>query len=273
MLRLLLGFVGSLVIAIPMTRQLRPSAPQPGVTVTLLANEGVFLSASSQQVIIDGLFRYYGRGYALPADSTTAALEAARAPYDSVDLVLVTHRHGDHFHPTSMVSHLAANPRATLVTSQQVIDSMKHALATTPQVVAQLRPRTMPKGQRTRMVVGGVPLEVLGIPHGGDRHRAVEHLAFIVEVGGRRVLHVGDTDFSEASFAPFRLDTARIDVALLPSWMVTSEDGRAVIERWIKPRHVVAFHLSEGDEREARAVRSAIPGAIAMTRSLERHVF
>jgi L-ascorbate metabolism protein UlaG (beta-lactamase superfamily) len=91
-------------------------------------------------------------------------------------------------------------------------------------------------------------------------------------MGGRRVLHVGDTDVSEANFARFRLDTARIDVALLPSWAVTSDEGRRVIERWIRPRHVVAFHLGEdGVERDVREVRAAMPRAVALARSLETH--
>jgi L-ascorbate metabolism protein UlaG (beta-lactamase superfamily) len=84
------------------------------------------------------------------------------------------------------------------------------------------------------------------------------------------VLHVGDTDALESSYAPFRLDTARIDVALVPAWMVTSEEGRRVIDRWIRPRQVVAIHLPERDpERVAREVRIALPQAMAFTRSLE----
>ncbi len=244
-----------------------------GVTVTLLADEGVHLSSGTQQVLIDGLFRYYGPEFALPADSTRAALEGARAPFDSVDLVLVTHRHGDHFHPASMVSHLAANPRATLVTSRQVIDSMRGPLAAVPHVASQLRAYTTERGKRSRIVVGGIPVEVLGLPHGGDRLRRVEHLGFVVDIGGRRVLHVGDTDISEGTFAPFRLDTARIDVALLPSWMVRSQEGRRVIAEWIKPKHVVAFHLPDNDERRTRETADALPGVIPMSRSLERRTF
>jgi L-ascorbate metabolism protein UlaG (beta-lactamase superfamily) len=83
---------------------------------------------------------------------------------------------------------------------------------------------------------------------------------------------VGDTDITEDAFAPFRLDTARIDVALLPMWMVTSREGQRVIERWIRPRQVVAIHVGEGQERRAaRDVSQALPGAITLVRSLETH--
>src|SRR5687768_3392502 len=75
------------------------TATSDGVTITFLANEGVMLSAGGKKVLIDGLFLKYQSGFALPADSTQRALQSARPPFDNVDLILATHRHGDHFHP------------------------------------------------------------------------------------------------------------------------------------------------------------------------------
>ena len=228
------------------------------------------LSSGDHKVLIDALFEKYETGYALPADSTRAAMQRAVAPFDSVDLLLVTHRHGDHFHPAPVVNHLLANRAATLVTSAQVIDSMGGRLPAGHQLTPRILPRTLAPGVRRREVVNGIAIDILGLPHGGRRHRAVEHLGYVVELGGRRVLHVGDADYAEASFAPFRLDTARIDVALLPLWMVTSEEGRRTIERWIRPRQVVAFHVAEGGgARAVREVRDVMPTAVTFTRSLE----
>ncbi|HEX6048788.1 MAG TPA: MBL fold metallo-hydrolase [Gemmatimonadaceae bacterium] len=243
---------------------------QPGISITFLANEGVMLSSGTKTVLIDALFQNYGPGFAVPADSTQAALASARAPFDSVDLVLVTHRHGDHFHPAPVATHLRANPRATLLTSQQVIDSLRHHVQPNDAIRPRMMSRTTRPGARQRVTVNGIAVELLGLPHGSFRHRRVEHLGYIVELGGRRVLHVGDTDIGEDAFRPFRLDTARIDVALVPQWMVTSDDGREVIRRWIRPKQVVAFHVDEGGgERANQAVRAALPGAVAFTRSLE----
>jgi L-ascorbate metabolism protein UlaG (beta-lactamase superfamily) len=244
---------------------------QEGVTVTFLANEGVMLSSGTKKVLIDALFLKYETGYAVPADSTRSALDRARAPFDAVDLILVTHRHGDHFHPAPVAAHLRANPRATLLTSQQVIDSLRGRITAGEPLSPRIMARTTKPGTRRREVVNGIMVELLGLPHGGWRHRHVEHLGYIVEIGGRRVLHVGDTDITADAFEPFRLDTARIDVALLPSWMVTSREGKQVIERWIRPRQVVAFHVAEGaGDRMAREVAAAMSGAMTFFRSLDR---
>lgn len=241
-----------------------------GVTITFLANEGVMLSAGGRKVLIDALFLKYGPEYAVPADSTLVSLQRARIPFDSVDVILVTHRHGDHFHPVPMAAHLRANPRATLLTSQQVIDSLRGQLSAEELRSPRIMSRTTAPGMKRRESIAGIAVELLGLPHAGTRHRIVEHLGYVVEIGGRRVLHVGDTDVTEANFAPFRLDTARIDVALFPNWVVTSEEGRRVIERWIRPRQVVAFHVGTADaDRALRDVRSAMPNAVTFARSLE----
>lgn len=239
-------------------------AAQPPLTITFLANEGVHLAAGDKSVLIDALFESYGPEFAMPPDSTRAALSAARPPFHDVDVILVTHRHGDHFHPVPVAAHLRANPDATLLTSRQVIDSLRaHPPAAT--IASQrLASPPVPRGQRQRHAVAGIPIELLGLPHGGNPNRVPDHLGYVVELGGRRVLHVGDTDISEAAFRPLRLDTARIDVALLPDWMITSAEGRETIARWIKPGRVVGMHLSaRSTSAAARRVREALPSAIA----------
>ena len=244
------------------------SSQQDGVSITFLANEGVMLSSGGRKILIDALFLKYEREYAVPADSTLASLRRAQHPFDSVDLILVTHRHGDHFHPVPVAEHLRANPAARLLTSKQVIDSLRGYAPARSLSAERLLATAMKPGARRRENLGGIQVELLGLPHVGHPH--VQHLGYIVELGGRRVLHVGDTDFSEKTFAPFRLDTARIDVALLPYWAVTSRRSRKVIERWIRPRRVLAVHvgIGEGDE-VVGDVRAAMPSAITLVRSLE----
>jgi L-ascorbate metabolism protein UlaG (beta-lactamase superfamily) len=204
------------------------------------------------------------RGYALPGDSVQAALAVATAPFDSVDVVLATHRHGDHFHPRPAADHLRANARASFVTSAQVLDSLRSGAFGVHR--DQLLSRTMPRGTVRRETVNGVPLILLGLPHGGDRHTGVEHLAFVVELGGRRILHFGDGDLSDGALAPLRLDTLRIDLALLPHWALATTEMRALVERHIRPVAVAAFHLGDGDARVGDVIRRAIPTATILTR-------
>src|SRR5688500_388979 len=119
-----IAVIGAVTVAMSLRSPTTPSQDS-GVSLTFLANEGVMLSAAGRQVLTAALFLMCERGYALPADSALAALGRARPPFDSVDVILVAHRHGDHFHPAPVATHLSANRPATLVTSRQVIDSLR----------------------------------------------------------------------------------------------------------------------------------------------------
>ena len=245
-----------------------------GVTITLLANEGVMLAGTTaegpRRVLVDALFEPYG-GYAVPAESTSAALRTARGPFAGVDVVLVTHRHGDHFHPRPVAAHLAANQRALLVTSGQVVDSLRSGSASMALPENRIAGRTQAPGTRRRMLVNDVPVELIGLPHsGGRRHRHVEHLAFVVELGGRRVLHLGDAELTDETLAPLRLDTMQIDVALVPYWALADDDTRRAVERWVRPGRMAAFHLSDEDTtRTRRELAESAPRVHVFARRLE----
>src|SRR5688572_13757138 len=101
------------------------AAPPAGaVEVMYVANEGVLISAGDERVLIDGLHREYSASYPfLPA------IEAAQAPFDGVDVVLVSHRHLDHFHAASVGRHLVNAPDAVLVSSAQVVGEVEAQFA------------------------------------------------------------------------------------------------------------------------------------------------
>lgn len=226
----------------------RPPQSPTRATLTYLANEGLLLTDGRRKLLIDALFADYGQGFARPADSTQRKLEQARPPFDSVNVILVTHRHGDHFGAREMTLHLQASPTATLVAPTQVIDSLRQYAPSRQLSPARLQGRTLAPGTRRRETINGVTIELLGIPHGGGgrlRPRP-EHLGYLIDMGGRRFLHLGDAETGEEAYAALRLDTARIDVALLPHWMVDGAEGKRLIAKWIKPREIVAIHLARG---------------------------
>jgi L-ascorbate metabolism protein UlaG (beta-lactamase superfamily) len=231
------------------------------VTARFLANEGVLLADGARAVLLDALFQPY-QGYPVPDSSLQAALERASDPFDRVELVLVTHRHGDHFHPLPVARHLAANPRASLLGAAQVRDSLADRLRQLGVPDTRARAVAPAPGTWRTMAVGELTVHALGWPHGGERHRGVEHVAWLVEIGGYRVLHAGDADLASAALDALRLDSARVDLALLPAWMYTSPDDRERVTRLIRPGRVVLIHDDQArDPASDRAVEQVSLGA------------
>ena len=244
----------------------------PTLDVTFLANEGVLLSSGETRVVIDGLFRPYETYAVMPA-ADRERLETNQPPFEGVDLVLVSHVHGDHFHAESVARHLRQNPQATLVTSAQVVAEVAAQVGATHNdaVRSRLRDVTPGAGERLTLSLAGIDLQVLGLPHGGRRNASIQNLGHVISLGGRRILHIGDADTNAETFQRLALDRDGIDVALLPAWFLTERDGQAIVRDYIKPRRLVAIHLpASGYEEAVASARSAFPGSDALTRLLER---
>lgn len=199
---------------------------QAPIVLTCVGNEGVLIEGGGRKVLIDGLFQYYGPAYALPDSATRTRLIQAQSPFDGIDVLLFTHLHGDHFHPIPTAAHMHSNRQAQLVASPMTIDSLRPRIT---DFEARIIPRNNANGTHTRDTINGVVVETIGIPHGYRPN--LQHLGFIVEMNGKRVLHVGDTDVEESVMQRLRLDTARVDVALIPSWLITDAKQRAIIQR------------------------------------------
>ncbi len=135
-----------------------------------------------------------------------------------------------------------------------------------------------------------IAIDVLNLHHGRGRRPPVQNLGFIVHIGGRRVLHIGDTEAVTRDFAPLRLGSEPVDLALLPGWFLTSWDGSSpdwvsVVRNEIRPRNVAAMHLaspsapanyfgSDGSlERRVAAIRTNFPGAAIFTRPLQQRTY
>lgn len=248
-----------------------PTAPpaQWSVELTYIANEGVLIRSGDTQVLIDGLFRAYSSYPFLPQPHQEQ-LETAMPPFDAVDLILVSHRHGDHFHPEAVSRYLQSNRTAKLVSSEQVVGEVRAQVPNDAAIASKITMVTLPVGQRVFMTPAGVPVEVLGLGH-GTRHGDIQNLGHIVTIGGKKVLHVGDADPSTGIFETLNLDEAGIDIALLPGWFLT--DFAPVVRERIRPRHIIAVHLARGaTSLDVRAAR-AFPDAVPFLRLLEKRYY
>ena len=250
------------------------SAAQPTVEITYIANEGVLISSGGKQVLIDGLHREYGPEYAFLPDAQRVQIETARAPFNEIDLILVSHRHLDHFHPESVGLHLQHNPKAFLVSSQQVVDEVEKNFKNFQAIKARVTAATPPWKEEVAMKVAGIDFEILGVRHGTGRHASIQNLGHIIKLGGKKLLHVGDADTSVENFEKFNLDEEGIDIAFLPDWFLIGSEGQTLVREHIKPKQIIAVHVSPANgEKVAAQIRQAFPGAIAFTTMLEKKQF
>lgn len=255
--------------------EVREEFPQSAVLeVQYIANEGVLISSRDQRVLIDGLHRKYDEAYAFLPDVEREKIEAAKPPFDKIDLVLVSHRHGDHFHPEAVGNYLKNSPKTVFASSQQVVDEVAANFGGYVSVKTRVTPITYTLKSRQQMKLAGIDIEVLGVGHGSGRHAAIQNLGHVVNIGGKKILHVGDAEITPEIFDAFDLETRGIDIAILPYWFLTSKTGPLLIEQHIKPKHLVAVHVSPSEtEQVTRDVKKNFPNADVFTTLLEKKHF
>jgi L-ascorbate metabolism protein UlaG (beta-lactamase superfamily) len=252
-------------------QQVASPAQAPTVEITYIANEGVLISSGGKQVLIDGLHREYQPAYAFLPPAEREEIETAKAPFNEIDLILVSHRHLDHFHPESIGLHLQHNPGAVLVSSQQVVDEVEKTFKDFQAIRSRVTAATPPWKERVAMRVAGIDFEILGLRHGTGRHATIQNLGHIIKLGGKKLLHVGDADTSVENFEKFNLDEEGIDIAFLPDWFLLYSEGQTLVREHIKPKQIIAVHVSPSNSEKAAAqIRQAFPGAIAFTTMLEK---
>ncbi|HMB52952.1 MAG TPA: MBL fold metallo-hydrolase, partial [Thermoanaerobaculia bacterium] len=237
--------------------------------LTYLANEGYLLDdGAGGKVLIDALFGDGLDHYPVVPPATRTDLEAGNPPFDGVDLLLATHYHDDHFDPQAVGRFLTANPQAQLLTTPQAVADLEGSFSGYDAIASRVRATLPAEGIRQTHRFGVITVTVFNLHHGRDRNPPVENLGFLVDLGGVRLLHVGDTEVTGADLAPLALDDEGIDVALLPTWMVSTPRGVKTVRQRIAPRQVVPIHFARrGDDRESE-IRQLLPEAPILRQAL-----
>jgi L-ascorbate metabolism protein UlaG (beta-lactamase superfamily) len=198
-------------------------------------------------------------------------IENAKAPFDKIDLILVSHLHLDHFLPESVGLHLKHNPEATLISSQQVVEEVEKNFKDYQAIKARVTGATPQLKERVAMKAAGIDFEILGLGHGSERFHWIQNLGHIIQLGGKKLLHLGDADMAAEIFDKFNLDEEGIDIAFLPVWFLLEKDGQAVVREYIKPKHIISVHISPAEaEKAAGQIKQVFPNAVAFTTMLEK---
>lgn len=219
------------------------TAPAQGrsgpIAVRYLANEGVLVTAGNTGVLIDALMADGLPDYPVVASPTRDSLEGALGRFAQVNLVLITHVHRDHFNAQAVAAHLRANPEAVVVGSSQVADSLRLLAGWTDRGRVRVAPAT--PGSMTTIRHGDITVTAHGIPHPPSRNQPVEHLVWVIEHGGRRVMHLGDSSPTPAELAAAAGNG--VELLLAPFWVLGGLEG---LERIAATRasRVAAFHFA-----------------------------
>jgi L-ascorbate metabolism protein UlaG (beta-lactamase superfamily) len=248
--------------------------PRPTFDVTYIGNEGFLVQAAGKKVLVDALFTDGFGQYLAPVPELLAQMTSAQDPFAGIDLILVTHPHGDHFNPKPVVAHLRNNPHARLIAHTQTVDQVRKEEGFA-QIANQVREVRLQPGARERIVANDITVDALCLYHAAAEgvDLGSRNLAFVVDLGGgARFLHAGDATLEKSAghLGAFSFDAAPIDVLFL-EYFDRSQATRRLIARTLKPSRIIAMHVPPAQlEEESKKTRAVYPHAIVFKQSMER---
>jgi L-ascorbate metabolism protein UlaG (beta-lactamase superfamily) len=259
----------------------RPTVAAAGaLEVTYLANEGFMIAGGGKKILIDALFRESDGNYAMPSPATRERMEQAREPFADVDAVFATHVHYDHFDAQAVLAHLTHNPEALFFSTPQVADALR-ATGQFDAIGARVVAALPPEGERVAGGHRGLGVQLLNLHHGRDQ--PTENLGVVIDIAGKRVLHIGDSMAEAAVFEKYGVAEDRIDVAFLPFWYLLEDELERAVREQIKPRHIVVMHVEQDTllnrirsgswDKRWEKIQAEFPSAVVFTTELERKSF
>ncbi len=208
---------------------------QEKISLVYTGNMGVYLSNKESSVLIDGLHTRYGDDYLFPSAKIIDTLLTQLQP----DAILFTHYHRDHFSASLAADYLTTNTKAVLLGPNQVTREIK-----------KFKDRTfsIATNNYIKQTIKVKDLKITGvkIDHAGKRHFSVENVGYIINFKTKNILHIGDTNWMEdiRLFDQLDLSKEKIDIAILPYWMLLQTDASQLIKKHMNPKQVIATHIS-----------------------------
>ncbi len=241
------------------------------VSVTYVGNAGFLVTVGDKKILIDAIFKGYKGYYELP-DSIQEKIRLGQPPFDGVDLLLVTHNHGDHYDAGLVRDYLTNNPKALLVSTPQVSATLKDF----SDRVITFSPS---KGKPDRKDLRGINIEALYLPHGATKADQTELLnyGYIVTVNGVKLFHTGDIDIQQFSFDEFRayqLPEKKVDISFIQHFYLTTDPAESkfvregIGSRFIIPSH---YHFTTPSLDTALVLRN-YPDAVLFEEELQKWI-
>ena len=208
-----------------------------------MANEGVHIKSGNKSVLIDALFDDYYKDYLSLSVADRNKLISGESPFEKIDLVLATHIHRDHFEAQITGNFLSSHDESKMLSSEQVDADLKEKFTDYSKIERQIIAHERDV-YTTKEEINGIEIHSFFINHaGGERTADIENMGFIIELGGKKILHLGDADMNIERFKAVDITQYNVDIALIPYWYMADENGIKIVKEQIKAKNLIGVHF------------------------------
>lgn len=260
------------------------TSPKEELKITYLANCGFLFENQSDKILIDPFGTKYGDLFYLPTSNIHTNIETGSIPFDDINLVLITHIHGDHFNPFLAEKFLQNNKNAKMICPPQVFNQIKDSCENWKQIESQIISPQISRFNLEKMNVNGIPIKILRMQHGTDRslegityenytdYEKTENFGYVMELNNKVVFHQGDASLKINEKILNKLQQ-KVDIAHLGffDWDTISYN---LLKEKLQTKNIIFMHGTKiGEELEKKDFKSIVTNLIFFKRELESKYF
>jgi len=249
--------------------------PAPRLEVTYIANSGFLFTSGSNRVLIDAIY-LDGEVWEAPSKKILKSMVAGNPPFKNITHLLVSHYHEDHFDATLTAKFLVNNPKTYLITNKQTDSVMRRVLKMDPQFKRPEQSKIIetPMFGMETYESGSLRIKCMAQRHMGKEDYNVMSMGFLIDFSGKKVLHIGDADFTEENFKDFGLEDENIDLAFIHYRFLLDCEGRRIIDEYIKPKKIVVTHIPYDElRRDYKRMREYYPDIEVFLNHMDKKVY
>lgn len=174
------------------------------IKITYLANCGFLYESHKSKVLIDPFGTEYGNFFYLPSKETKESIIKGNIPFNKIDILLITHIHGDHFNAKLTESFLLNNSKVKMICPSQVYKQMKDSCYSFAQIKSRIISPGLSLDESKKIKINGISVTAIRMQHGTKRslegvsysdftdYEKTENFGYVIHFNKENVFHQGD---------------------------------------------------------------------------------
>jgi len=253
------------------------SIEKGSLSVTYIANCGFLIESGTKKILVDALFKEGYNRYEIPDSGTRVLLTSNKEPFNDIDLILVTHSHGDHFDPEMVIRCMVNNPDAKLLCPKQVLDIIRKDPTGYKKIRSRITECTPDTFTTERIEIDGIEVTACRLGHGYQNKSDIQNIAYLLRIDKIKVFHTGDADPLQINkLTGIDLSEENIGIGLINSEFGLIKNAE-ITNRYIRAAHNIIMHLPGDIARIWMEPLKEQPGLFSdpfvFTKSLEKKVY
>lgn len=226
--------------------------------VKFIGNSGYLITSSQKKIMINAPFNTGGSwGVIVPSSETLNKICTAQAPFNNLDLILITHAHEDHYNSDMLEATMLSNPNAWLVVPPELYTILENDWENFESLKNRIVHPDIAWKTSEELSVNGVELKIYCEKHHLPDASGVKNYAYLMNLDGYKILHNGASSSLDYSgeYNNFDMQNENIDLAILHYFMFTSniwtgsstlsllENKVEFVKQYINPKNIELAHV------------------------------